>query len=515
MYFKFPCDHCGKNLKVSEENVGRKARCPYCHKAITVPQVTPADIPVATPRGKRGPNGKSQRSSARTQAEWSDGTNVTLLPSAMIGVVITIAFYTILFPFKHTYFGKLFIKQETGAWVCYALVYLMAWSVVMLFFKSRKLRRQKDAMLFDVLPTEISEDINVRTVDQFMEHIRSLPARASNSFLINRVLRGLEHFQVRKSNPEVATMMASQSEIDANSVQGSYTIVKVFIWAIPILGFIGTVVGISDAVNSFNGSMGQAQDISVLKESLNNVTGGLATAFDTTLVALVMSLLVSFPASSLQKSEEDLINWVDEYCNENLLKRLNDEVKPEGEGATPPAGDRQAEIRAVVDQALAAHHAEMEAWRQKYEAVGDAISRKVAEGWTQINEKYRGEQDERLKQINQMVAAVNPGAALVPQVVDEMKSAMTDLREQTQSVQSEIAGSMRASADALKSYFANLEVGLRSLNSVLSQLGDKQIKLESRESMPAHESPVHESPVDEMPDDDLPQGVLSKRHGGG
>ena len=44
----------------------------------------------------------------------------------------------------------------------------------------------------------------------------------------------------------------------------------------------------------------------------------------TTLIALVMSLIVMFPTSSLQKMEEDLLNWVDEYCNENLLKRLDD-----------------------------------------------------------------------------------------------------------------------------------------------------------------------------------------------
>ena len=50
----------------------------------------------------------------------------------------------------------------------------------------------------------------------------------------------------------------------------------------------------------------------------------LGVAFDTTLLALVLSLFVKIPQSALQKSEEDLVTWVDEYCNENLLKRLND-----------------------------------------------------------------------------------------------------------------------------------------------------------------------------------------------
>ena len=142
--------------------------------------------------------------------------------------------------------------------------------------------------------------------------------------MVNRIRKGLEHFAVRQSNPEVASLMMSQSELDAASVNSSYAVVKVFIWAIPILGFIGTVLGISNAVGGFSGALDQAQDIEVLKASLNEVTAGLAVAFDTTLVALVMSLLVSFPASIIQKREEDFLGKVDDYCSENLLKRLND-----------------------------------------------------------------------------------------------------------------------------------------------------------------------------------------------
>ena len=100
--------------------------------------------------------------------------------------------------------------------------------------------------------------------------------------------------------------------------------VKVFVWAIPIMGFIGTVLGIGSAIGSFDQALSAGEDMDVLMASLGKVTGGLGTAFDTTLLALVLSLLVSVPASAMQKSEEDLLNQVDDYCNENLLKRLND-----------------------------------------------------------------------------------------------------------------------------------------------------------------------------------------------
>ena len=76
-------------------------------------------------------------------------------------------------------------------------------------------------------------------------------------------------------------MMELQSTIDANNVASSYTLLKVFIWALPILGFIGTVIGISAAVAGLAGSLENASDISAIKGALNDVFAGLGTAFDT------------------------------------------------------------------------------------------------------------------------------------------------------------------------------------------------------------------------------------------
>ena len=122
-------------------------------------------------------------------------------------------------------------------------------------------------------------------------------------------------------------------------VDSSYVLIKVFIWAIPILGFIGTVLGISNAVSSFGGEMGAAADIEVIKEQLGQVTGGLSEAFDTTLVSLIFSLFVMFPTSIMQKDEEDLLNKVDEYCNEYFLKRLREPFSASSISDSGQSGD--------------------------------------------------------------------------------------------------------------------------------------------------------------------------------
>ena len=69
------------------------------------------------------------------------------------------------------------------------------------------------------------------------------------------------------------------------AVQQSYSLPKVLLWAIPLLGFIGTVLGMSNAVGSFDEVLGNADNVEGLKNGLTQVTSGLGTAFDTTYLA--------------------------------------------------------------------------------------------------------------------------------------------------------------------------------------------------------------------------------------
>jgi biopolymer transport protein ExbB/TolQ len=384
-----------------------------------------------------------------------------LLLSGLLGLACSVVFFILMFPIRNFYLGSLFLGR---GWVPFVLVFFMSWALVILVLKYRKLAKQRESMLLDLLPLELGEDITEENLDRFADHIKNLPVTPGSSFLVNRVARGLEHFRARRSNPEVANMLSSQSEIDATSVESSYAILKVFIWAIPILGFIGTVIGISAAVGGFSGSLDQAQDISVLKESLNGVTGGLATAFDTTLVALVMSMLVMFPASSMQKSEEDLLNSIDEYCNENLLKRLNDG----GVSEMSSGGVSQATIQRAVNAAMAAHQAELEAWRLKLDAIGATLTGQIVEGWREVNGQLKLDREEKQTSITSL-----------HRMADEFQHTLTDLSLQTETIQDRMTGSMAESAQSVQAYVVTLQEGLHGLNQVLSELGGKQIVIQS------------------------------------
>lgn len=483
MYFKFGCNNCGKNLKVSDEHVGRKAKCPYCHTSQVVPPPPEADfsaldelekladeqLPVAKRREEdAAPSEAPAPAPAESKsAEAESGTDIGLLKSFALGVGVAVLFYLMLLPIKNLHFGELFYDR---GWVPFALTFLSGWSVAILFLKSRKLARQRESMLYDLLPTDISEQITGANYDKFVANIRELPTDPRESFLINRVLRGLQHFKVRGNTQEVAGMLSSQSEIDAIAVESSYTIMNVFLWAIPILGFIGTVMGISASVGSFSGAMEAAQEIDKLKGALGEVTGGLGVAFDTTLVALVMSVILIFPIKAMQKAEEDLLNWVDEYCNENLLKRLKDG----GETQAGPTAEMARELRKAIDAAMADHHAELQTWTQRLEKIGDTLTEKAARGWTDIHKNIQQEHADQEKGFQDAISAMTEKH----QQTLEQVNAATEKIAQLQADQKD--HSMAEVAQALHSYVTGMNEGITALNDTLSNLGEKQINIEVR-----------------------------------
>ena len=321
------CSSCQQPLKVPDELAGKNCSCPYCKTVMRVPTPKIKEAPTINGGDERAA-GRSRESQSRPNRSSSvkfasDGSNVSLLKSAIIGVSSAVLLFLLLLPLQQMGYrlGTMF-WDSVG--INFPTTLLMFWSFAILLLKQRKLSNQKNAFIMDVLPATVSEEITLESLDGFVEHINNIPRNCRETMLVNRVIRGIEHFRVRKSAAETVTMMESQSGIDVANVNSSYAIIKVFIWAMPILGFIGTVMGVSTAVSGLSATLENASDVSAVTSSMKSVFGGLGTAFDTTLLALIMSMLVKIPTSALQRNEGSLVTLIDEYCNENLLRRLND-----------------------------------------------------------------------------------------------------------------------------------------------------------------------------------------------
>lgn len=431
------CPKCGKVLNVSPHLAGKRVGCPYCKAGIAVPAARPR--PPASPENAlaelldSGPATPAMKPQSRRPAKGAAASllkrratsDVNNVLAAGIALVATVVVCVALLPAQGTYLADLVLAR---GWVPYAVVFLASWSFAVLGLKLKKLARQRQALLLDLLPEELGADIRADEVPKYVEHIAAQPIGPDESYLVNRVVRGLEHFQVRNSAPEVASILASQSEIDATTVVSSYTMVKVFIWAMPILGFIGTVIGISMAVVGLGGSVSTAESVSEMTSALMPVLGGLATAFDTTLIALVLSLIVKFPAASLQKREEDLLTGIDEYCNEHLLKRLADD---RNEASGPPLNT-----------------AALEAWTRRLEMLGAKLTRQVADGWEEITARLQAVEQQRLGRIQEGDVAL-----------------------------AKASEALHKSVDSLGRSVEYLNAGLVTLNKVLTRLGEQPVAL--------------------------------------
>jgi hypothetical protein len=105
-------------------------------------------------------------------------------------------------------------------------------------------------------------------------------------------------------------------------METSYSVVQGFVWAIPVLGFIGTVIGLSEAIGGFGAVLSGAQEISELATALRSVTAGLSKAFETTLEALVAALCIQLWLVFLKKSEEEFLDACAEYCTRQIVSKL-------------------------------------------------------------------------------------------------------------------------------------------------------------------------------------------------
>jgi biopolymer transport protein ExbB/TolQ len=99
----------------------------------------------------------------------------------------------------------------------------------------------------------------------------------------------------------------------AERLDSELSMIRYIAWAIPAIGFIGTVRGIGDAL---------AEAHKAVTGDISGVTEGLGVAFNSTLVALLLSLLLMFLLHHLQTDQERLVRDAESYLDERLIRSL-------------------------------------------------------------------------------------------------------------------------------------------------------------------------------------------------
>jgi biopolymer transport protein ExbB/TolQ len=115
------------------------------------------------------------------------------------------------------------------------------------------------------------------------------------------------------------------AERDADAQHNSYGLVRIVSWAMPMFGFLGTVIGISETL----GQMDTKALASGSQDAMNSLTAGLYVAFDTTAVGLVLTMAAMFIMFIVSNVETRLLSTIDREVSDNLQGLLcEDDSQP-------------------------------------------------------------------------------------------------------------------------------------------------------------------------------------------
>lgn len=267
---------------------------------------------------KRKKTAPEQEAGVARAARPTMDTNIIF--ELIIGIAGTLITAFAVIPLKGTKLDYVWgVIRDRGP-VQYAELF-MAWMVIAtLFMKSRIIRSQ----LRVIADGPVDPNVDLSHDEEVQELRNSVASKDafSWSILLNRIDRMLALWLGSKDVGRVSDWAGSESDRDQKSSETTYSLSEVLIWAIPIMGFIGTVMGLGSAVSGFAKFLAGTAELSAIKTAITNVTVGLGVAFDTTLLALVLSVLIMLPLSSIQRKEKDLFVEIDNYLDDMLISRF-------------------------------------------------------------------------------------------------------------------------------------------------------------------------------------------------
>lgn len=365
------CPKCENRMRASSEHVGRQGRCPNCKALVDIQ-------PVEDPQAYASLYPESMTTGPARLATALAATDVPFWQVAALGTLVAAVLYGAVFvPLRDFHVGELFLARGV---MPYITTLVTCWGLALLALKFRAVKKQMSyaERELEFIPLNIGVQITPTNVEQFLEHVAQLPAPQRFSILGRRIHGALDHFRSRNSVPEVQQYLTTQAEIDASQLDSGYTLLKAMIWAVPILGFIGTVMGISMAVTGLDVSLAKDATSTGLLDGMKIVTAGLSEAFDTTLIALSMAILLLFPTESLRKSEYRMLDRIEAFTNESLLRRMSDK------GRHPADDDLPDVVRDALDAAFQEHQRWLAQWQVQVGKLGESIGIDFAQGFDSL-----------------------------------------------------------------------------------------------------------------------------------
>ena len=195
--------------------------------------------------------------------------------------------------------------------VCFILMF---WALAIMAYKSLVTIRHRALLQKDLIP--LAEGVRILPEDtrDLSRQIQALPQQQGNALLPRALLAALHRFSTTGNIQDAAAATHAYCTAEAERLDSDLSMIRYIAWAIPSVGFIGTVRGIGQA-------LGQAHK--AIEGDIFGVTTSLGVAFNSTLIALLISIVLMFLLHQLQSLQEHYVLDTEAYCEEKLTRHLH------------------------------------------------------------------------------------------------------------------------------------------------------------------------------------------------
>jgi biopolymer transport protein ExbB/TolQ len=194
--------------------------------------------------------------------------------------------------------------------VCFILTF---WAIAIMGYKSFTLARSRKLLGTDLL--RLPEGMKILPEDSrdYARQVEALPEGMRGELLPRALLNGLHRFGSTRNIQDVSSAIHDVCELEFGRLDTELSMVRYVAWAIPAIGFVGTVRGIGESLQ---------QAHKAVEGDVSGVVAGLGISFNSTLVALSLSIIVMFLLHQVQLRQERAVLDTEEYLDQHVVRQM-------------------------------------------------------------------------------------------------------------------------------------------------------------------------------------------------
>lgn len=198
---------------------------------------------------------------------------------------------------------------SSGGYIQGFTYFAFFWSLFEVKDKLKEIHRERKAFRLGLLPT--SEKHVFMPADVNNLKFKLIEFEKKEKYILSDLLKkACTKFRTSGSLSELIDIVSIQIEVSQEKAEGGQSVLRYLVWVIPSIGFVGTVLGISQALIVANSG------------DMEKITSLLGVAFDTTLIALVLSIVIMWFVHKLQEETDRFHSDLKEFVIDNLINKI-------------------------------------------------------------------------------------------------------------------------------------------------------------------------------------------------